>query len=101
MSMDTAPARKKDWAGARHARHAGSVGSPLARSSSGGLEVIMRLYGFAGTRTMRALWALRELDLDFEYVEVDLTAGAHRRPDFLALNPAGKVPVLVDGDLVR
>jgi len=60
----------------------------------------MRLYGFAGTRTMRALWALRELDLDFEYVEVDLTAGAHRRPDFLALNPAGKVPVLVDGDLV-
>jgi glutathione S-transferase len=60
----------------------------------------MKLYGFAPTRTIRALWALRELDLDFEYINVDLTKGEHRRPDFLAVNPAGKVPVLVDGDLV-
>jgi len=60
----------------------------------------MRLYGFAPTRTIRALWALRELDLDHEFVQVDLTKGEHRRPEFLALNPAGKLPVLVDGDLV-
>src|SRR5262245_62060575 len=60
----------------------------------------MKLYGFAPTRTIRALWMLRELDLDFEYVQVDLTKGEHRRPEFLALNPAGKVPVLVDDDLV-
>jgi glutathione S-transferase len=64
------------------------------------MEATMKLYGFAGTRTMRALWALNELDLDFEFVEVDLTKGEHRQPAFLALNPAGKVPVLVDGDLV-
>ncbi|MCJ2127607.1 glutathione S-transferase family protein [Methylobacterium sp. E-045] len=36
----------------------------------------------------------------YEIVEVDLAAGAHRTPDFLALNPFGQVPVLVDGDVV-
>src|SRR2546426_7919422 len=41
-----------------------------------------------------------ELVLDFEYVRVDLTKGEPRRPEFLAVNPAGKVPVLVDDDLV-
>lgn len=60
----------------------------------------MKLYGFAGTRSQRALWGLKELDADFEFVSVNLLAGEHKRPDFLQLNPAGKVPVLVDGDLV-
>src|SRR5258706_13161333 len=60
----------------------------------------MKLYGFPPTRTIRALWMLRELDLDFEYVQVDPTKGEHRRPEFLAVNPAGKVPVLVDDDFV-
>ncbi|WP_321783389.1 glutathione S-transferase family protein [Burkholderia pyrrocinia] len=60
----------------------------------------MKLYGFAGTRSQRALWGLKELDADFEFVSVNLLAGEHKRPEFLRLNPAGKVPVLVDGDLV-
>ncbi len=60
----------------------------------------MKLYGFPPTRTIRALWVLRELEVDFEYVQVDVTKGEHRRPEFLAVNPAGKVPVLVDGDFV-
>lgn len=60
----------------------------------------MKLYGFAPTRAVRPLWMLRELGVDFEYVEVNLMKGEHRRPEFLALNSAGKLPVLVDGDLV-
>jgi glutathione S-transferase len=60
----------------------------------------MKLYGFGPTRSLRALWGLRELGVDFEFVPVNLLTGEHRRPEFLALNPAGKVPVLVDGDLV-
>jgi glutathione S-transferase len=60
----------------------------------------MKLYGFSATRSLRALWGLRELGLDFDYVPVDLTKGEHRTADFLKINPAGKVPVLVDGDLV-
>lgn len=60
----------------------------------------MRLYGFAGTRSQRALWGLKEVDADFEYVSVNLVEGEHKRPEFLRINPAGKVPVLVDGDRV-
>jgi glutathione S-transferase len=60
----------------------------------------MKLYGFGPTRSLRALWGLRELGVDFEFVPVKLPAGENRRPDFLALNPAGKLPVLVDGDSV-
>jgi glutathione S-transferase len=60
----------------------------------------MKLYGYPPTRTIRALWVLRESDVDFEYVQVDPTKGEHHRPEFLAVNPAGKLPVLVDDDLV-
>ena len=40
------------------------------------------------------------LGLPHELVEVDLKAGAHKKPEFLKLNPFGQVPVLVDGDVV-
>jgi len=60
----------------------------------------MKLYGFGPTRSLRALWALKELDVDFEFVPVNLPAGEQKHPDFLRLNPAGKVPVLVDGDII-
>lgn len=60
----------------------------------------MKLYGFAGTRSQRALWGLKEVDADFEFISVNLLEGEHKRPEFLRLNPAGKVPVLVDGDRV-
>jgi glutathione S-transferase len=60
----------------------------------------MKLYGFPPTRSIRALWLLRELDLDFEYIQVDPMKGELSRPEFLAVNPAGKLPVLVDDDLV-
>ena len=43
----------------------------------------------------RVHWALEELGLPYEKVRVDLAAGEQRRPEFLALNPHGKVPVLV------
>jgi glutathione S-transferase len=60
----------------------------------------MKLYGFAPTRALRVQWMLQELEVDFEYVQVDPTKGELRRPEFLALNPAGKLPVLVDDDFV-
>jgi glutathione S-transferase len=60
----------------------------------------MRLYEFAPTRSIRARWTLQELDVEFEPITVNLAAGEHRQPEFLKLNPAGKLPVLVDADLV-
>jgi Glutathione S-transferase, N-terminal domain len=63
-------------------------------------EKRMRLYEFAPTRSIRARWTLQELGIDFESVTVNLVAGENRRPEFLKINPAGRVPVLVDDDLV-
>src|SRR5262249_40077026 len=60
----------------------------------------MRLYEFPPTRSIRVRSTLQELGVDFESVPVNLIAGDHRRPEFLALNPAAKIPVLVDGDVV-
>jgi glutathione S-transferase len=60
----------------------------------------MRLYEFAPTRSIRARWTLQELGVPFEAVSVNLVTGEHRQSPFLALNPAGKVPVLEDGDMV-
>lgn len=60
----------------------------------------MRLYEFGPTRALRARWTLQELGVAFEAVSVNMLAGENLRPDFLKLNPAGKLPVLVDGDQV-
>ncbi|HEY2387920.1 MAG TPA: glutathione S-transferase family protein [Candidatus Binatia bacterium] len=60
----------------------------------------MRLYEFGPTRSIRARWTLQELGVDFESVVVDLMKGEHQRPEFLRINPAGKLPVLVDDDTI-
>lgn len=48
----------------------------------------------------KAKLLLSLLNLDYEWIKVDLLAGAHKQPEFLALNSFGQVPVLVDGDMV-
>lgn len=61
---------------------------------------MMKLYGTPPTRAVRAMWLLNELDLAHEVIPVDLGVGEQLTPEFLAMNPAAKLPVLVDGDLV-
>lgn len=65
----------------------------------------MKLYGMAQSRSFRALWALEESGLQYEYVAVKLFADssvddAAQSENYLQLNTQGKVPTLVDGDLV-
>jgi glutathione S-transferase len=64
------------------------------------LDEAMKLYEFAPTRSIRVRWTLQELGVEFESVVVNLIAGEHHSAAFLAINPAGKVPAFVDGDLV-
>ena len=47
--------------------------------------------------THKARNMLGLLGLDYEFVHVDLPAGEHKAAPFLALNPLGEIPVLVDG----
>ena len=56
----------------------------------------LTLYGTPRSRTMRVLWLLSELELEFEHVPVAHDDPSLKQPDFLALNPAGAVPLLVD-----
>ncbi|MEM7096977.1 MAG: glutathione S-transferase family protein [Pseudomonadota bacterium] len=58
----------------------------------------MKLYGKGG-RSFRCLWMLEEAGIDYEHVLLDWSAGESRTPEFLAINPNGKIPVLVDDDL--
>lgn len=60
----------------------------------------MRLYIVPGSPNCRKVQAVvHELSLRVETVLVDFASGEHRRPDYLALNPNGLVPTLIDGDL--
>lgn len=59
------------------------------------------LHGFPmSPNTRRALLALEEVGADYRVEPVDLMAGAQRGEAYRALNPTGRVPTLVDGDLV-
>jgi glutathione S-transferase len=60
----------------------------------------MKLYEFGPSRAIRVRWTLQELGVDFDAITVNLMAGEHLRPEFLKINPAGKLPALVDGDRV-
>jgi glutathione S-transferase len=60
----------------------------------------MKLYHVNGARSMRSLWLLNELELDFELVELTFSMEALRTPEYLSISPLGRVPCLVDGETV-
>lgn len=60
----------------------------------------MKVFGFPNTRSARVVWTLEEAGAPYEYVLVNLLKGEARQPQFLALNPGGKVPAFADGALV-
>src|SRR5688572_22980944 len=61
---------------------------------------MLKLYGAPPTRALRVIWLLNELGLEYEMLPVDILHGETKHQDFRTLNPAAKVPVLVDGSLV-
>ena len=59
---------------------------------------MLKLYGGARSRASIVQWYLEELGIPYEFVLLDMQAGAHLQPEFLAINPMGKVPAIADGD---
>src|SRR5210317_2206587 len=53
-----------------------------------------RLHGFYTQNTMKVLYVLEEVGVEFEYRFVDLMKGENRSDAFRAMTPVGKVPVL-------
>ena len=61
---------------------------------------MLTLYHNPHSRSTIVHYMLHELGEPFEIVPVDLKAGDHKTPEFLKLNPMGKIPVLADGDTI-
>lgn len=54
---------------------------------------------FGEGRGFRVVWLLEEMDLPYRLRGVDLSAGVENDPEFLAINPAGFIPAIRDGDI--
>lgn len=59
----------------------------------------LKLYGISGSRALRSLWAVEECAVDYEHVPVSFRKES-KSPEYLAINPNGRVPALQDGELL-
>jgi GSH-dependent disulfide-bond oxidoreductase len=58
-------------------------------------ELMYKLYAFSTPNSVRVPIALEELDLPYEIEAVNVRKGEQKQPDYLAINPNGKVPALL------
>jgi glutathione S-transferase len=63
-------------------------------------ETTLKLYHAVPSRSSVAMWMLEEVGEPYEIELLDLKAGDQRKPAYLAINPMGKVPTLVDGEVI-
>lgn len=56
----------------------------------------LKIYGIAASRASRPLWAAMELGVPFEHINISYKDKGTRTPEFLAINPNGHIPVMVD-----
>lgn len=61
---------------------------------------MLKIYHAPMTRSLRVIWLCEELGLPYEVVPVDFSAKYRATPEWRALNPVGKVPVMIDGETV-
>jgi glutathione S-transferase len=57
---------------------------------------MLKLYGATRSRAAIVRWYLEELKVSYEFIELDMGNGEHRKPQFLNINPMGKVPAIED-----
>ena len=56
----------------------------------------LKIYGIGASRAMRPIWTALELGVPFEHIATPYQGGATRTPEFLAINPNGHIPALID-----
>ena len=61
---------------------------------------MLHIYGIARTRAFRALWLAKELGLAYEHIPTEIGAAGARSPEFLAINPNGRLPAIDDDGFV-
>jgi glutathione S-transferase len=61
---------------------------------------MITLYHHPFSRAAGTVWALEEIAERYELAFVDIMQGGQKAPDIIALNPMGKLPILVDGDAI-
>jgi len=59
----------------------------------------MKIYGVPMSRAFRTLWMANELGLDYENVPIHFADGTAKTPEYLAINPNGKIPAIDDDGL--
>jgi glutathione S-transferase len=59
---------------------------------------VMKLYWSPRSRSFSSIWLMEETGQPYERILVDISTGAQKAPDYLAINPMGKVPALSDGE---
>src|SRR5205085_8941254 len=91
-SADRGPRRRFD----RH-RHLRAAAGLTSRFLRGGSPMI-DLYAAGTSNGMRARIALEECGLKYNWHPIDLAKGEHKTPQYLALNPMGQIPVMVDNE---
>lgn len=60
---------------------------------------MITLYGSPKSSAGRCIWTLEEAGVAFTQKDVDMRNQEHKSPEFLKINPMGKVPAMVDGDI--
>ncbi|MEC7592446.1 MAG: glutathione S-transferase family protein [Pseudomonadota bacterium] len=60
---------------------------------------MLKIYHAPATRAFRVIWVCEELAIPYEIVPVDFSPAYRASPEWRAMNPVGKVPVMTDGAL--
>ena len=56
------------------------------------------LFGTSDSRALRAVWGIEEVGIDYQHIPTNYAAES-KAADYLAINPNGRIPALIDGDL--
>ena len=61
-------------------------------------EGMLKLYGGLLTRAFVVEWYLIEISVPYEFIQLNMSQREHLKPDYLSINPMGKLPAIIDDD---